>query len=116
MRRRTYPVKDLSPSLQRDALEDGQHGVEEIVEVGDPVVGSVPVLPALRSLGTLVGSSTWNGVFHHLIRVVVEAGFMEDAREELQADNGIDKNDKNDEECNVKERNHCHNYTIKNNL
>ena len=116
MRRLTYPVKDLSPALQCDALEDGQHGVEEVVEVGDPVVGAVPVLPALGTLGTLVGSSTRNGVFHHLICVVVEAGFVQNAREELEADDGIDKNDKNDEERNVKERNHCHNYTIKNDL
>ena len=116
MRSGTYPVKDLRPALQRDALEDGQHGVEEVVEVGDPVVGSVPVLPAFCALRTLIGSSTWYGVFHHLICVVVEAGFVEDAREELEANNGIDKNDKNDEECNVKERNHCHNYTIKNDL
>ena len=112
----TYPVKDLSPALQRDALEDGEHGVEEVVKVGDPIVGSVPVLPALCALRTLIGPSAWNGVLHHLIGVVVEAGFVEDAGEELQADDGVDKNDKNDEECNVKERNHCHNYTIKNDL
>ena len=41
---------------------------------------------------------------------------MEDSWEEFQTDDGVDKNDKNDKESNVEERNHCHDYTIKYNL
>ena len=108
----TYPVEDLSPALESDALEDGQHGVEEVVEVGDAVVWSLPILPTLRAVGAVVGAPTRDGLLHHLVRVDVEAGLVKDPWEELQPDDGVDKNDKDDEECDVEERDHGHDYTI----
>ena len=113
---KAYPVKDLCPSLQSDALEDSQHGVEEVVKVSYPVVWTLPVLPALGPVGTRVRPTAWDGLLHHLVRVDVEAGLMEDAGEELQTDDGVDENDKDDEESNVEERDHGHDYTIENDL
>lgn len=40
---RTYVVHDGGPALHGDALEDGQHGETEVVEVGDAAVRSDPV-------------------------------------------------------------------------
>lgn len=42
----THIVEDVGPSLHGDALEDGEHSKEDIVKVGDAVVGPLPVLPA----------------------------------------------------------------------
>lgn len=41
-----HPIEDVSPSLHGDALEDGEHSKEDVVKVGDAVVGPLPVLPA----------------------------------------------------------------------
>ena len=38
------PVEDVRPALQGDALEDGEHGEDEVVKVGDAVVGTLPEL------------------------------------------------------------------------
>lgn len=43
-----HPVEDVSPSLHGDALEDGEHGEEEVVKVGDAPIGALPATPALR--------------------------------------------------------------------
>ena len=42
----TDPVQDGSPTLHGDALEDGEHGEDDVVEAGDPLVGTLPVLKA----------------------------------------------------------------------
>ena len=42
----TYPVEDRRPALHGDALEDGEHGQDNVVEAGDPLVGPLPVLQA----------------------------------------------------------------------
>ena len=39
----TYVIHDVSPSLERDALEHGQHRQSEVVEVCDAKVGTLPV-------------------------------------------------------------------------
>ena len=75
--------------------------MEEVVEVGDAVVWTLPILPTLRAVGAVVGSPTRDGLLHHLVRVDVEAGLMKDAGEELQTDDGVDENDKDDEESDV---------------
>lgn len=46
MPHQTHIVEDVGPSLHGDALEDGEHSEEDVVEVGDAVVGPLPVLPA----------------------------------------------------------------------
>ncbi len=40
----THPVEYLRPPLHGDALKDGEHGVADVVEGGDAVVGSLPLL------------------------------------------------------------------------
>lgn len=42
-----YPVEHICPALHSDALENCQHGKENIVEVCDPAVGALPLAPAL---------------------------------------------------------------------
>ena len=42
----TYPVHDGCPALHGDALEHGQHSMDDVVEGGDPVVGPLPLLQA----------------------------------------------------------------------
>lgn len=42
----THPVQDVGPALHGDALEDRQHGKQEVVKVGDAVIGTLPTLPA----------------------------------------------------------------------
>ena len=37
---------------------------------------------------------------------------MKDAREEFQPNDGVDEDDKDDEESNVQERDHCHDDTV----
>lgn len=39
-----YPVENFGPALQGDALEHGQHGKGEVVEVGDAIVRTFPKL------------------------------------------------------------------------
>lgn len=48
------PVEHVCPALHGDTLEHGQHGEQEVVKVGDAIVGAVPALPALGAIdGTL---------------------------------------------------------------
>lgn len=60
----TYPVENLRPSLHGDALEDGQHGEEDVVEGGDAVVGPLPALLALGGGRTDVGALRRLGLVH----------------------------------------------------
>ena len=60
------PVEHVSPALQRDALEDGQHGLADIVKVGDPVLRSLPVVVTDCTLGTLVETSARGWLVRHL--------------------------------------------------
>lgn len=46
VKQETDPVQDGGPSLHGDALEDGEHGEDDVVEAGDPLVGTLPVLKA----------------------------------------------------------------------
>lgn len=49
-----HPVQNISPALHGDTLENSEHGKQEVVKVGDAVVGAVPALPALGAIdGTL---------------------------------------------------------------
>ena len=62
----THPVEHVSPALQRDALEDSQHGLAKVVKASDPPLWSLPVLPALRTIRTREYPTTGIGVLHHL--------------------------------------------------
>ena len=47
---------------------------------------------------------------------IIEAGFMEDTRKQLETNDCINKYHKEDQECNVEERDHCHYNTVEHNL
>ena len=61
------PVEHVRPALQGDALEDRQHGLADIVEVCNPILGPIPILPADGSIRTFVEPSTWRRLNWHLI-------------------------------------------------
>ena len=42
----TYPIKYRCPSLHSDALEDSQHGVYDIIEGRNAIIGSLPLFQA----------------------------------------------------------------------
>ena len=42
----THPVHDGSPALHGDTLEHSEHGEDDVVEGGDPIVGALPLLQA----------------------------------------------------------------------
>lgn len=46
----SYPVEHFCPTLHGDALEDCEHGKENVVKVCDPAIGTLPLPPALRSI------------------------------------------------------------------
>ena len=54
----TDPVEDLGPALHSDRLVDRQHGEAYVVKVGDAVVGSHPVWPALRPVDRAAAAIT----------------------------------------------------------
>lgn len=48
----THVVKHFCPSLHRDALEDGENGKQDVVELGDAKVWSKPAALANCTVGT----------------------------------------------------------------
>ena len=48
----THPVEYWGPALHGDALEHCQHGQDDVVEGGDAVVGSLPLLQADGLVGS----------------------------------------------------------------
>ena len=62
----SYPVEHVSPALECDALEHGQHGLAEVVKAGDTPLGALPVLPTLVLLLAAVQAATRVGILHHL--------------------------------------------------
>jgi len=48
----THVVEHVRPALHGDALEDGEHGEQDVVELRDAVVRSDPVPLAQRAVGT----------------------------------------------------------------
>ena len=107
--------------------------MEEVVKVCDPIVWPLPVFPTLCAIWTFVVSAAWDWILHHLsyekksLKIVkrrrmiatcaiIEAGFMEDTRKQLETNDCINKYHKEDQECNVEERDHCHYNTVEHNL
>lgn len=65
-----YPVENVSPALHSDALENRQHGEENVVEVCDAAVGALPLAPALSAIidtkAPVAGKRTRGRIiFHH---------------------------------------------------
>lgn len=118
-----YPVHDSRPALVRHTLEDGEHRESEVVEVRDAVIRTRPVTPAHQSLvcRTLIAiRTTGMRIAHHfawqsslqsdrrsldsklgLTGQFVEASFMHFPRKQLQADDGVDHDDKDHEQSDV---------------
>lgn len=71
---RAYPVKNGRPSFHGNALENGQHGKEDIVERGDAVVGPLPAFPANGRVWTNVGTfGGFIGLHHRAWRLILVA-------------------------------------------
>lgn len=54
-----YPVKQFSPALHGDTLEDGEDREKDVVKLGDSIVWSQPVLSTHSALWT----QPWRSVF-----------------------------------------------------
>ena len=61
----SYPVEHVSPALECDALEHGEHGLAEVVKAGDAPLRSLPVFPALVLVLAAVKAATRVGILHH---------------------------------------------------
>lgn len=48
----THPVKQFSPALHGDTLEDGEDRKQDVVKLGDSVVWSQPVPSTRGTIGT----------------------------------------------------------------
>lgn len=60
--RLTHVVEHICPSLHGDALEDGEDGEQDVVKLGDAVVGSKPATSTHRAVKTQPGRqlcATW---------------------------------------------------------
>ena len=90
------PVEDVSPAFQGDALEDGEHGLKNVVKPGHPLVGSNPTVHAYKTLQALASLATRLGIRNKFVGDVVVAGTVEDSREELKTNDGIDEDDEKD--------------------
>lgn len=67
----TDPVKHVCPTLHSDALEHRQHSKQEVVEVGDAAIGTVPAFSAQRivheagSAMTIYCTGSWVVLCYH---------------------------------------------------
>lgn len=68
----THGVEHVGPAFEGDALEDGEHGEAEVVEVGDAVVRALPVLLRIadpldaQALAVEAAGAARVRVLHHL--------------------------------------------------
>lgn len=58
---RAHIVEEVCPPFHGDALEDGQHSKEDVVELRDPIVGTDP-LPAFIAWGATLHPTGMGGV------------------------------------------------------
>jgi hypothetical protein len=71
----SYPIQDRGPSLHGDALEDCKHGIDDVVERGDAVVRTLPLLQTDGNLRIAAETSRRShrrlvGVARHLRRTL----------------------------------------------
>ena len=100
------PIEDVGPAFEGDAAEDGEHGLENIVESSHSIVGSDPTIQAHKTVQTLTTQATRLGIEDKFFGDVVVAGSVEDSREELKTNDGVDEDDEKDEESNMEEGDH----------
>ena len=100
------PIEDVGPAFKSDAAEDGEHGLENIVESSHSIVGSDPTIQAHKTVQTLTTQATRLGIEDKFFGDVVVAGSVENSREELKTNDGIDEDDEKDEESNMEEGDH----------
>ena len=100
------PVEDVGPAFQGDALEDGKHGLKNVVEAGHPLVGSNPTIQACKILHALASLATGLGILNKFVGDVVVTGIVEHSGVEFKTNDGIDEDDKEDKQCNMEEWDH----------
>ena len=100
------PVEDVGPAFQGDALEDGKHGLKNVVEAGHPLVGSNPTIQACKTLHALASLATGLGILNKFVGDIVVTGTVEHSGEEFKTNDGIDEDDKEDKQCNMEEWDH----------
>ena len=100
------PVEDVSPAFQGDALENGEHGLKNIVEPSHPLVGSNPTILACKTIQALASLATRLRIRNKFVGHVVVAGTVEYSGEEFKANDGVDENDKKDQHCDMEEWDH----------
>ena len=61
-----HPVQHVGPALQCDALEHGQHGLSDVVKVGDSVLRPLPVVVTDCPLRALVETAARCWLVRHL--------------------------------------------------
>lgn len=54
-----YPVQHFRPAFHGDALEHSQHSEQEVVKVGDAIVGPLPAISTYAAINTAWTSITW---------------------------------------------------------
>jgi len=74
----TYVVEDGRPAFHRDALEDGEHRVDDVVEADDAVLRSLPVGLARRPVAARVAAAPARRVrrTRMLVLVLTEVQFL----------------------------------------
>ena len=100
------PVENVGPAFQGDALEDGEHGLKNVVEPRHPLVGSNPTIHAYQILHALASLATGLGILNKFFGDVVVAGTVEYSGEEFKANDGIDEDDKEDKQGDMEEWDH----------
>ncbi len=56
--KRSYVVQNVGPAFHGDALEDGEHGIDDVVEAGDTIVWTLPIGSTVRALWARVSSGS----------------------------------------------------------
>lgn len=55
-----HPIQHVGPTLHGDALKHCQHGKQEVVEVGNATVGSLPAFSALAAIDEALAPMPWD--------------------------------------------------------
>ena len=116
---RTHPVENFCPALQSDALKHSQDGQNKVVKVCDPEVRSNPIFLTdfSSALVALEASTTGPRVRGgETVSPVDVASSVHGPHEHLQSDDGVDDDDKEDQQRDLDERDESHYDSIEDNL
>lgn len=62
-----YPVENVGPAFHGDTLENGEHGEQKVVKVGDAVVGALPALSANGAIDQAAAAVPWDSARRGLL-------------------------------------------------